>query len=67
MIVSLCIGAFLIALTASSCSKHCECVTYEFDVVTGTSIDTVWGQSCEEFSSMVETPQGKLGMECVKK
>lgn len=66
-IVSLCIGALLTALTVCSCSKYCECVTYEFGIVTGTSIDTVWGQTCEEFSSVVETPDGKLGMECMKK
>ena len=62
----LCVVAIFLAIVSISCSNKCKCVTYEFDVVTGTSIDTVWGQNCEEYSSVLETPDGKLGMECVK-
>lgn len=57
----------LMALITSSCSKECECTLYEYGVVTGSSTETAWGQTCEEYSSVTDTPYGKLGMECVKK
>ncbi len=63
----ICAGLFLMALIAGSCSKECECVLYEDGVVTGSSTEKVWGQTCEEFSSATDTPYGKIGMDCTKK
>lgn len=66
-LLSLCAGSLLLALLVSSCSKECECVMYEDGVAIGTSIETVWGQTCAEYSSVLDTPSGKMGLECTKK
>ena len=65
--ISLCIGVLLAALAASSCSSTCECTLYEYGVAVSSSTEVAQGQSCSEFSSVAETPDGKMGMECVKK
>ena len=63
----ICASVLLMALIMSSCSRECECVLYENGVVIGTSTETAWGQKCDEYSSVMDTPDGKIGMECVKK
>ena len=60
-------GILLLALIAASCSSQCECTLYENGIVVGTSTEKAEGQSCEAFSNVVETPFGKMGMECVEK
>lgn len=58
---------FLVSIMAISCSSKCECTLYENGAAVGSSTEVAQGQSCEEFSSVVETPYGKMGLECVKK
>ena len=58
---------FLVSVMAISCSSKCECTLYENGAAVGSSTEVAHGQSCEEFSSVVETPYGKMGLECVKK
>lgn len=59
--------ALLLALTTVSCRNTCECTLYEYGVAVGTSTEVAEGQSCSDFSSVTETPYGKMGLECVKK
>lgn len=63
----ICAGALFMALITGSCSKECDCILYEDGVEIGSSTETVWGQTCEEFSSAVDSPYGKMGLECTKK
>ena len=64
---SVIVGILFLALITISCSSQCECTLYENGVVIGSSTEKAEGQSCEAFSNGVETPYGKMGMECVKK
>ena len=57
----------LLALMTVSCSHSCECTLYEYGTAVATSTEVAQGQSCSEFSSVTETPYGKMGLECVKK
>ena len=57
----------LFALMTVSCSHSCECTLYEYGTAVATSTEVAQGQSCSEFSSVTETPYGKMGLECVKK
>ena len=60
-------GLLLLALVTVSCSSQCECTLYEYGIAIGSSTEVAQGQTCEEFSSFIDTPDGKMGTECVKK
>lgn len=59
--------ALLFSLITVSCSNTCECTLYEYGDAVATSTEVAQGQTCSEFSSVTETPYGKMGLECVKK
>lgn len=65
--LSICVSVLLLGLMTVSCSSKCECTLYEYGVAVGSSTEVAQGQSCSEFSSVTETPYGKMGLECVKK
>lgn len=49
-----------------SCNHQCVCTLYENGQVVGVSTEVVHMKSCSSRNTVVETPFGKMGLECVK-
>ena len=54
----------MIAAVSTSCKKNCTCDMYENGKVVSTTTYEAKNGACANMSTVMTTPDGKVGMEC---